>query len=110
MTAVAFFGTARGGGGLAEKGLSTLLVNTLYPSAKFFSFITLGSDKKLIIMCLVLNTGTLRSVLLCNLTVHLVGWHALEFSVFCVDVRSDLLLLNLANLSKLGDKMYCWNS
>jgi hypothetical protein len=53
-------------------------------------------------MCLVSNTGTVTSVLSCNLKVTLIGWNAFEFSDFCVDVRSDLLLLNLANLSKLG--------
>ncbi len=61
-------------------------------------------------MCLVSKTGTVTSVLLCNLTVPLIGQSALELSVFCVEVRSDLLLLNLANLSKLGEEMYCWNS
>ncbi len=89
--------------------MSTLPVNTLYPSAKFFSFITLGSDNKLIIMCLVSKTGTVTSELLCNLTVPLIGQSALGLSVFCVEVSSDLLLLNLANLSKLGEEMYCLN-
>jgi hypothetical protein len=60
-------------------------------------------------MCLVSKTGTDTSELLCNLTVPLIGWNALELSVFCVEVSSDLLLLNLANLSKLGDEMYCLN-
>jgi hypothetical protein len=89
--------------------LSTLPVSTLYSHAKFFSFITLWSDNKLIIMCLVSKTGTVPNELLCNLTVPLIGQSALEFSVFCVEVRSDLLLLSLANLSKSGEKMYCWN-
>jgi hypothetical protein len=57
-------------------------------------------------MCLVSNTGTVTSVLSCNLTVPLIGRKSFEFSVFCVDVRSDLLLLNLANLSKIGEEMY----
>jgi hypothetical protein len=61
-------------------------------------------------MCLVSKTGTVTSELLCNLTVPLIGWSALELSVFCVEVSSDLLLLNLANLSKLGEEMYCSNS
>ncbi len=60
-------------------------------------------------MCLVSKTGTVTSVLSCNLTVPLIGWSALELSVFCVEVRSDLLLFNLVNLSKLGQEMYCWN-
>jgi hypothetical protein len=85
--------------------LSTLPVNTLYPSAKFFLFI--GSDYKLTIMCLVVKTGTVTSELSCNLTVPLIGHSALEFSVFCVEVSSDLLLLNLANLSTLGEEMHC---
>ncbi len=34
---------------------------------------------------------------------------ALELNVFYVEVSSDLLLLNLANLSKLGEEMYCLN-
>jgi hypothetical protein len=67
----------------------------------------LGSDNKLIIMCLVSKTRTVTSELLCNLTVPLIGWSALELSVFCVEVSSDLLLLNLENLSKLGEEMYC---
>jgi hypothetical protein len=33
----------------------------------------------------------------------------LEINVFCVEVSSDLLLLNLANLSKVGEEMYCSN-
>ncbi len=52
-------------------------------------------------MCLVSKTGTVTSELLYNLTVPLIGWSALELSVFCVEVSSDLLLSNLANLSKL---------
>jgi hypothetical protein len=78
------------------------LHTTLYPSAKFFLFITLGSDNKLIIMHLVSKTGTVKfivmhlvsktgavtSELLCNLTVPLIGWSALELSVFCVEVSS----------------------
>ncbi len=76
---------------------------------KFFLFITLGSDNKLIIMCLVSKTETVTSELLCNLTVQLIGQNALELSVFCVEVSSDLLLLNLASLSKLGEEMYCSN-
>ncbi len=80
--------------------MSTSPVNALYPSAKIFSFITLGSDNKLIIMCLVSNTGNVTSVLLYNLTIPLICQSALELSVFCVEVSSDLLLLKLANLSK----------
>jgi hypothetical protein len=60
-------------------------------------------------MCFVSKTGTVTSELLCNLTVPLIGQSALELSVFCVEVSSDLLLLNLANLSKLGEEMYCSN-
>jgi hypothetical protein len=37
-----------------------------------------------------------------NLTVPLIGQSALELSVCCVVVCSDLLLLNLVDLSKLG--------
>jgi hypothetical protein len=61
-------------------------------------------------MCLVSKTGIVTSELLCNLTVPLIDWSALELSVFCVEVSSGLLLLNLANLSKLKDEMYCLNS
>jgi hypothetical protein len=60
-------------------------------------------------MCFVSKTGTVPSELLCNLTVPLLGWSALELNVFYVEVRSDLLLLNLAILSKLGEEMYCLN-
>jgi hypothetical protein len=77
---------------------------------KVFSFIQLWSDNKLIIIFLVSKKGTVTNVLLCNLSVPLIGWSALEFSVFCVEVRSDHLLLNLANLSKLGEHMYFWIS
>jgi hypothetical protein len=45
---------------------------------------------KLIIMCLVSITGTDTSELLCSLTVPLTGWSALELSVFCVEMSSDL--------------------
>ncbi len=89
--------------------LSTLPVNTLYLSAKLFLFITLGSDNKLIIMCLVSKTGTVTSEFSCNLTLPFIGWSALELSVFYVEVSSALLLLNLANLSKLGEEMYFLN-
>jgi hypothetical protein len=58
-------------------------------------------------MCFVSKTGTVTSELLCNLTVPLIGGSALESNVFCVEVSSDLLLLNLANLSKIGEEMYC---
>jgi hypothetical protein len=54
--------------------------------------------------------GTVTSGLLCNLTVPLIGQSALELSVFCVEVSSDLLLLHLANLSNSGEEMYCLNS
>ncbi len=57
-------------------------------------------------MCLVSKTGTVTSLLSCNLTEQLIGQSALELSVFCVEVSSDLLLLNLANLSKLGEEMF----
>ncbi len=67
-------------------------------------------DNELIIICLVSKTGTVTSELLCNLTVPLRDQSALEFSVLCVEVSSNLLLLNLANLSKLGEEMYCSNS
>jgi hypothetical protein len=60
-------------------------------------------------MCLVSKTGTVTSEILCNLIVPLIGWSALELSIFYVEVSSDLLLLNLANLSKLGEEMYCSN-
>ncbi len=89
--------------------LSTSPVHTLYPSAKFFLFITLGSVNKVIIMCFVSKTGTVKNELLFNLRVPLIGWSALELNVFCLEVSSDLLLLNLANLSKLGEEMYCLN-
>ncbi len=89
--------------------LSTSPVNTLYPSAKFFSFITLGSVNKLIIMSFVSKAGTITSELSCHLTVPLIGWSAMELNVFCVEVSSDLLHLNLANLPKLGEEMYCLN-
>jgi hypothetical protein len=61
-------------------------------------------------MCLLSKTGIVTSELSCDLTVPLIGWSALELIVFCVEVSSDLLLLNLANLSKLGEEMYCWSS
>jgi hypothetical protein len=61
-------------------------------------------------MSWVSKIGTVTSELLCNLIVPLIGQSALELSVFCVEVSSDLLLLNLANLSKLGEEMYCSNS
>ncbi len=70
---------------------------------------TLGSVNKLIIMCFVSKTRTVISVLLYNLTVPLIGRSALELNVFCVEVSSDILLFNLANLSKLGDEMYSLN-
>jgi hypothetical protein len=57
-------------------------------------------------MCLVSKTGTVTSELSCNPTAPLIGWSALESSVFYVEVSSDLLLLNLANLSKLEEEMY----
>jgi hypothetical protein len=57
-------------------------------------------------MCLVSKTGSVTSELLCNLTVPLIGQSALELSAFCVEVSSDLLLLNLVNLSKLGEEMH----
>jgi hypothetical protein len=78
-------------------------------------------------MCFVSKTGTATSVLSCNLTVPLIGRSALELNVFCVEMSSvigrsalelnvfcvemssDLLLLNLANLSKLGEEMYSLN-
>jgi hypothetical protein len=71
--------------------MSTLPVNTLYPSSKFFLFITPGSGNKLIIMCLVSKTGTVTSELSCNHKVPLISWKALELSVFCVEVSTDLL-------------------
>jgi hypothetical protein len=58
-------------------------------------------------MCLVSKTGTFTSELLCNLTVPLIGQSALELSVFCVKVSSDLLLLNLANFKiRRGDVLF----
>jgi hypothetical protein len=60
-------------------------------------------------MCFVSKTGTVKNELLFNLRVPLIGWSALELNVFCLEVSSDLLLLNLANLSKLGEEMYCLN-
>ena len=57
---------------------------------------------KFIVMHLVSKTGAVTSELSCNLTVPLIGWSALELSVFYVEVSSDLQLFNLANLSKLG--------
>ncbi len=45
-------------------------------------------------MCFVSKTGTNTNVLLCNLTVPLIGWSVLELNVFCVEVSSDFLLLN----------------
>ncbi len=59
-------------------------------------------------MCLVSKTGTVISELSCNLTVPLIGWSALELGVFCVEVSSDLLRLNWANLSKLGEECTVW--
>jgi hypothetical protein len=50
-------------------------------------------------MRFVSKTGTITSELSCNLTVPSIGWSALELNGFCVEVISDLLLLNLANLS-----------
>jgi hypothetical protein len=60
-------------------------------------------------MCFVSKTGTVTSVLSCYLTVPLIGQSALELNVFCVEMSSDFLLLNLANLSKLGEEMYSLN-
>ncbi len=60
-------------------------------------------------MCFVSKAGTVTSVLSCNLTVPLIGRSALELNVFLVEVSSDLLLLNLVNLSKLGEEMYSLN-
>jgi hypothetical protein len=60
-------------------------------------------------MCLVSKTGTVTSEFSCNLTLPFIGWSALELSVFYVEVSSALLLLNLANLSKLGEEMYFLN-
>jgi hypothetical protein len=56
-------------------------------------------------MCFVSKTGTVTSELLCKLTVPLIGWSALELNELCVELSSDLLLLNLANLSKLGEEI-----
>jgi hypothetical protein len=64
----------------------------------------------MIIMCLASKTGTVTSELSSNLTVPLIGWSVLELSIFCVEVSSELLLLNLANLSKLGEEMHCSKS
>ena len=52
------------------------------------------------------NRNSYKSIIL---TVPLIGRSALEVNVFCVEVSSDLLLLNLANLSKLGEEMYSFN-
>ncbi len=60
-------------------------------------------------MCFVSKTRTITSVLLFNLTVPLIDKSALKLDVFCVEGSSDLLLLNLANLSKLGEEMYSLN-
>jgi hypothetical protein len=53
--------------------ISTYPVSTLYPSAKFVSVIGNLSVKRLIIICLVSNTGTVTLEPSCNQTLQLVG-------------------------------------
>jgi hypothetical protein len=53
--------------------ISTSPVSILYPSAKFESVMSNGSVKRLIIISLVSNTGTVTHELSCNLTIQLVG-------------------------------------
>ena len=53
--------------------MSTLPVRTLYPSAKYDSFINEWSVRRLVIISLILNMGAVTLQLSCNLTFTFVG-------------------------------------